>query len=201
MKAKRITLVGFLILTLGIIAFIGCSKDSLTSPVNQSINKGIPAEEINWVSWKPIVKEQINGLAKKGRAGKRIKKSKGGTVGGNKTFDNTVKVPAGALRHNAYITVEVRNVDKEHGGFGKVSTSGTQCGAEVDFKPSMQFSSNVLVTLSWAYLDVEDIPDFHVYYSEDGGETWFVVEDPDIDYENKTVSVWVDHFTRYAWGL
>ena len=201
MKAKRITLVGLLILTLGIIAFIGCSKDSLTSPVNQSINKGIPAEEINWVSWKPIVKEQINGLAKKGRAGKRIKKRKGGTVGGDKTFDNTVKIPAGALPYNTFIEVKVLDVGKKEDGLGKVSTSDTQCGAEVEFKPSMQFSSDVLVTLSWAYLDVEDIPDFYVYYSEDGGETWFVVEDPDIDYENKTVSVWVDHFTRYAWGL
>ena len=190
MKAKRITLVGLLILTLGIIAFIGCSKDSLTSPVNQSINKGIPAEEINWVSWKPIVKEQINTLAKKGRHGRMINERKGGTVGGNMAFGNKVECPKGAVHRKTFIKVEVLHLD-----------GNEQCSAGVEFLPIMQFRSNVRVTLSWAYLDVKDITDFYVYYSEDGGEKWFLLKDYDIDYKNKTVSVWVDHFTRYAWGL
>ncbi|MCK4689894.1 MAG: hypothetical protein KAT41_06335 [Candidatus Marinimicrobia bacterium] len=194
MSSKRITLVGLFVLTIVIVVLTSCSTDPLTAPKDQSaglsINQGIPADQINWISWKPEVKEQIDALAKSGLAGKMITHS-GGTVGGNITFGNTVEIPAGAVQSNTYITVEVLHVD------------GNEYGAEVEFLPSMVFSSDVLVTLSWAYLDVENISDLNVYYSEDGGETWFLVEDADIDidYENKTLSVWVNHFTRYGWGL
>ena len=200
MKSKRITLVGFLILTLGIIAFIGCSKDSLTSPVNQSINKGIPAEEINWVSWKPEVSDNISAklggpqaLAKKGLGWeeKIIKREKGGKVGGRSTFGNKVRIPKKAFpERKRLIRVEIACMDED----------GVPCGAEVDFLPNQTFDKDVKITLSWKYLDFDGDPeDLNVYWYKDG--TWVLVPDPEIDFRKKTVSVWVDHFTRFGWGF
>ena len=185
----------FLVLILSIsflilIFFSTCSENSPLNPLNQSINKGIPAEEINWVSWQPIVKEQINALAKKGFAGKMITQS-GGIVGGNITFNNKVEIPAGAVPSNTYITVEVLHVD-----------GNEQCGAEVEFLPSMQFLPDVKITLSWEYLDFDGDPeDLNVHWFNESTGLWVEVYDPVIDLDNKTISVYVDHFTRFGWGL
>lgn len=193
MSSKRITLVKLLVFSIVIVVLTSCSTDPLTAPKDQSaglsINQGIPADQINWISWKPEVKEQIDVLAKSGLAGKMITQS-GGTVGGNITFGNTVEIPAGAVPSNTYITVEVLHVD------------GNECGAEVEFLPSMQFLLSVKITLSWEYLDFDGDPeDLKVYYlDEDTGE-WILVLNPEISLENKTISVYVDHFTRYGWGF
>ena len=195
MKNKKILLVVLAPVALSLLLLGCCSKDSLTGPENQAadltINQGIPADQINWISWKPEVKEQIDALAKSGLAGKMITQS-GGTVGGNITFGNTVEIPAGAVPSNTYITVEVLCADENE-----------QCGAEVEFLPTdMQFLLDVKIALSWEYLDFEGNPqDLNVYWLDESTGLWVEVYDPVIDLENKTISVYVDHFTRYGWGF
>ncbi len=74
------------------------------------------------------------------------------------------------------------------------------CGASVDFLPSQQFEANVTVTLSWEALNFDGNPDeLEVYWFNDDTDLWVLVPDPVIDYVNGTVSVNIDHFTRYAW--
>ncbi len=193
MSSKRITLVKLLVFSIVIVVLTSCSTDPLTAPKDQSaglsINQGIPADQINWISWKPEVKEQIDVLAKSGLAGKMITQS-GGTVGGNITFGNTVEIPAGAVPSNTYITVEVLHVD------------GNECGAEVEFLPSMQFLLSVKITLSWEYLDFDGNPeDLNVYWFDEDTHLWILVPNPENSLEDKTISVYVNHFTRYGWGL
>lgn len=74
------------------------------------------------------------------------------------------------------------------------------CGASVDFLPSQQFQANVTVTLSWEALNFDGNPEeLEVYWYQEDTALWVLVPDPTIDYVNGTVSVNVDHFTRYAW--
>ncbi len=194
------------------IGLLSCDRTPITGSPEENITykQGTPSDQITWVSWKQDVVDQIKDrrLLKKGTKSKRIKAHKGGKVGGGDTFDNKVEIPAGALAEDTYITVDVIFVD------GKKQT-----GAGVDFLPSMQFLKDVKVTLSWKFLDYDgdddedddkdddkdddsnDDLDFIVYFSQDSGSTWFEVENPDIDYDKRTVSIYVDHFTRFAWGL
>ena len=195
MNKKTIIIVATLTMTVAlIVGLAGCENSTVTGRVAEDPAIGISADQISWVSWKPEVMEAMNAnsLAKTGIAGKTIKPNKGGTVGGKKTFDNKVKVFPGGVDSNTYIEVTVVCID------GK-----DQCGSGVDFLPSMQFLNDIKVTLSWEFIDVDSltVDDFEVYYSEDGGITWFGVPNPEIDYHKQTISVWTDHFTRYAWGL
>jgi hypothetical protein len=76
------------------------------------------------------------------------------------------------------------------------------CGAMVDFLPSQQFEADVYVTLSWEVLNFDGDPeslDIHWYNEETG--LWVLVPNPVIDTEEGTVSVYIDHFTRYAWTV
>ncbi len=177
-----------------IVGLSGCGKSPITGTTQDIPKVGIPAEQITWVEFRPEVKEALaaNSLARVGEAGKMITVQAGGTVGGNKTFDNKVDIPSGAVPTNTFIEVEVVCVD----GHG-------QCGSGIDFLPNMQFLSDVKVTLSWEMLDVDTltVDDFEAYYSEDNGATWHQIDDLEIDYDSETISMWEDHFTRYAWGL
>ncbi len=198
MKAKRITLVGLLIITLGIIAFIGCSNDSPTSPVNQSINQGIPGDQINWIQWKPEVANKIKAildgprtLAKVGYQEKMIYKKEGGTVGGDATFGCKVTVPPYAFREkNRTIIVRVATSEEANAG--------------VDFLPNQTFSKNVKITVSFEYLNINanaDLTELNIYWLDDDTGLWVLVPNPEIDLENGAISVYIDHFTRYQWGL
>ncbi|NQV30447.1 MAG: hypothetical protein HQ508_06130 [Candidatus Marinimicrobia bacterium] len=74
------------------------------------------------------------------------------------------------------------------------------CGASVDFLPSQQFQANVTVTLSWEALNFDGNPEgLEVYWYQEDTDLWVLVPDPVIDYDLGTVSVNIDHFTRYAW--
>ena len=79
--------------------------------------------------------------------------------------------------------------------------------AAVDFLPNMQFEDNVEITLSWDNVELPEeggnleYGDFEVFYSEDGGEFWFPIEELTIDENDETITFEIDHFTRYAWGL
>ena len=176
------------------IGLLSCDRTPITGSPEENItfSQGTPTDEITWVSWKQDVVDQINDLKLlKGSANKMIVAGNGGTVGGSNTFDNKVEIPAGALADNTFISIDVICVD------GK-----DQCGAGIDFLPSMQFLKDVKVTLSWEFINYDggDLT-FYVYYSEDDGGTWSEAVDVEIDYDNETVSIYVDHFTRFAWGL
>jgi len=175
-------------------SFVGCENSTVTGNTTGEPTVGISADQITWVSWKPEVLEamEANSLNKIGDAGKMITVTAGGIVGGNVTFGNTVYIPEGAVPANTFIEVEVVCVDGHD-----------QCGSGIDFLPNMQFLTDVRITLSWESVDVDslNVDDFEVFYSEDGGLSWFEIDDLVIDYDAMTIAVWQDHFTRYAWGL
>ncbi|MCH7659001.1 MAG: hypothetical protein IIB05_11875 [Bacteroidetes bacterium] len=181
-----------------VILFFGCNDTPFSTapsgdPFPESVAaQGLTSDQITWVSWKQEVVDQIKGgKLLRGTASKMITANNGGKVGGANTYDNMVEFPAGALEEDTYVTVDVRCVDGRE-----------QCGAGVDFLPSQEFLKDVKVTLSWEFIDYDGGElSFWVYYSGDDGGTWYGVENPEIDYENKTVAVWVDHFTRFSWGL
>ncbi|MFQ6674932.1 MAG: hypothetical protein ACE5LH_01160 [Fidelibacterota bacterium] len=158
---------------------------------------------MKWVSWKPEVVQTLKGrdvLTRGSQDGgepgtdmELVTPGRGGTVGGDGTFGNTVTIPRHALKNAEEITVKVACVNGDD-----------QCAAGVDFLPTMEFQSDVTITLSWSFVNTgggELGLDFKVYYSEDGGETWYEVSDVVVDHDEQTISVEVDHFTRFAWAL
>jgi len=194
-KKKLIPIIGLLII--GTVSLMGCSGDLLTAPEGETNNqlafepKGIPTDQLNLVSWNAEISYQLQALGKKAYSLKHIQAHNGGTVGGEKTFGNKVDVPANALSEDTWISVEVSCVDADG-----------QCGAVVEFLPNMQFQLDVTVTLSYDVLDFNGDPNTLkvVWYDETTG-LWVEVEDVVIDEKNRTVSVQVDHFTRWAWSL
>jgi len=198
MKAKRIILVGLLLTALSVIAFIGCSSDSLTSPVNKSINEGIPGDQINWIQWKPEVASKIKSildepraLAKVGYQEETIYKNEGGTVGGDTTFGCMVTIPSHAFpEHERTIIVQVATSEEANAG--------------VDFLPNQTFIKDVKITVSFEYLNINanaDLSELNIYWLDEDTGLWVLVPDPEIDLENGAISVYVDHFTRYGWGF
>ena len=198
MKVKSIFLVGFLLVTLGILFFAGCSNDSLTSPANQSINQGIPGDQINWIQWKPEVANRIKtildeprALAKVGYQEKIIHKNEGGTVGGDTTFGCQVTIPSHAFpEHERTIIVQVATSEEANAG--------------VDFLPNQTFLKDVKITVSFEFLYISantDLTELNIYWLDEDTGLWALVPDPEIDLENGAISVYVDHFTRYGWGF
>ncbi len=176
-----------------VVGFTGCENSTILGNTTADPALGIPAEQITWVSWKPGVLEAMEaGSLARGSASKYAKPDKDTNIGGPQTFNNQVTVFTGAVTERTYIEVEVVCVD-----------GNDQCGSGIDFLPNMQFLNDVKVTLSWEFLDVDTltVDDFEAYYSEDDGATWFEIDDLEIDYDAMTISVYEDHFTRYAWGL
>ena len=197
MKMK-ITIPLFTVILIGIFSLIGCGNDMLTAPGGENENqtgvagqRGIPTSQLNLVPLRPEFAEQLRVLGKKSFSLKQIQAHKGGTVGGEKTFGNKVEIPARALDENTWISVEVECFE-----------SNRQCGSIVEFLPSMTFLADVKITLSFDVLDFDGDPDLLivVWYDESTG-LWLEVDNTIIDYEDKTVSLEVDHFTRYGWML
>ena len=202
LRLSLLTAAGLWILT-------SCSDNSITGPpgfplLTQApgtpLKQGIPADQMKWVSWKPEIVEKLRMAAKSGTQSKSIDED-GGKIGGKKSLGNKVIIPEDALNEDyleytfgdeeVRISVVVNCVDKR-----------TQCGAGVDFLPSMQFDKPVKVVLSWEFVDYQggDL-NFSAYYSQDSGANWFEVEVAEINYEKKTLTLYVDHFTRFAWSL
>ena len=187
----------------GFIVLNTCSENTImgnpTLDPEPALTQGIPASEMTFVSWNPEVRQKLTRLDKAGVQRRRVGEN-GGKVGGRKTFGNKVEIPEGAIseemldqgwRDRIRITVRVNCVD-----------SREQCGAGVDFLPGQKFEEDVKVTLSWEFLDWEEGEelDFLAYFSEDDGETWYEVAVAEVDYDKKTLSLYVDHFTRFAWA-
>jgi len=195
MRSKSLFWVVFLISILGIVFFSGCSKDSLTAPeatITPSVEKGVSSESIQWVQWK---QEAVTELARRPMWGydhEKIRREVGGVVGGFMTFNNMVEVPAYAFEERFRdITVSVVQDNEDE-----------NIGAAVDFLPSQMFIKDVKVTLSYANLDFEGNPeDLCVYWLDEESNTWVEVANPEVNLEAQTISVCVNHFTRYGWGL
>ncbi len=186
------------VIVIGIFSLIGCGGDMLTAPgaedENQTVvaeQRGIPTDQLNLVPLRPEIAEQLRVLGKKAYSLKQIRAHRGGTVGGEKTFGNKVDIPADALDDDTWISVEV-----------ECFNSNRQCGSIVEFLPSMTFLADVTITLSFDILDFNGDPDqlIVVWYEESTG-LWVEVDIAIINYEDKTVSIEVDHFTRYGWML
>ena len=194
---KKTNMIPISIMVIGFISLIGCSGDMLTAPgvenANQTVaqQRGIPTDQLNLVPLRPEIAEQLRVLGKKAYSLKLIQAHKGGTVGGAKTFGNKVDIPSNALDENTWISVEVECIK-----------SNEQCGAIVEFLPSMYFLADVTITLSFDVLDFDGDPNLlKVLWYDDTTGLWEEVDDPIINYDDKTVSIQVDHFTRYAWSL
>ncbi len=198
MKKKKNLIPIYCLAVVGMFSLIGCGGDMLTAPVAENENQtvistqiGVPTDQLLLVPLKPEIVEQLRVLGKQGYSKKHIQAHNGGTVGGEKTYGNKVDITANALSEDTWISVEVECLDVDG-----------QCGPVVEFLPSMTFLADVTVTLSFDVLDYSGDPDLLkvVWYDESTG-LWVEVADPVIDYDNKTVSVQVDHFTRYSWSL
>lgn len=184
-----------LVLIFSVAIFInGCSENSVSNPNEPVESIGIHVDDIQWIPAKPEVMEKLNALSKTGMTGKMIQPEIGGIVGGNITLENKVIIPPYAVKEKVFVTVEVLCIEDKK-----------QTSAGVEFLPSMTFEKDVTITLSWAFLDLEDDEEFefNIYFSDDGGYVWFPLEKTKlvIDYDEKTVTFNTDHFTRYGWGI
>lgn len=197
MKKKNMIPV-YAVIVIGIFMLIGCGGDMLTGPgaeneIQTAVaeQRGIPTDQLNLVPLRPEFAEQLRVLGKKAYSLKQIQAHRGGTVGGEKTFGNKVDIPAGALDADTWISVEL-----------ECFNSNEQCGSVVEFLPSMTFLADVTITLSFDVLDFVGDPDLLrvVWYDESSG-LWVEVDNAIIDYDNKTVTIQVNHFTRYGWAL
>jgi len=198
MKVKNFLVLILLISFLFLIFFSACSENSPLNPVNQSINHGIPGDQINWIQWKPEVANKIKAildvprtLAKVGYQEEVIYKKEGGTVGGDATFGCIVTIPPHAFpQSERTIIVQVATSEEANAG--------------VDFLPNQTFKKDVKITVSFEFLDISantDLTELNIYWLDEDTGLWVLVPNPEIDLENGAISVYVDHFTRYAWGL
>lgn len=141
--------------------------------------------QIKLLKWNDAFKQEL--LAKKGFAGKWVFPDKDAKVGGKKTYDNSVYIPAGAVSEPTYVTVEVLGGDY----------------AAVEFNPSMTFNKNVTITLSYAGVDLGGGSPYDlkpVWYNPDTGN-WEYVDSPvTVDTKKQTISFQTNHFSRYGWS-
>lgn len=186
-----------MIILVATLLVVSCESGTITSPEAQTPD----SSEINWITWNDEVLSDINALDRRGSQTKLILADIGGTVGNGSTFKNSVAIPAGALPHDEYITVTVVDIENNQ-----------QSSAAVDFLPSMDFLADVEVTLSWEFTNHDDwdclesedcVFDIYVVeYDEFGNEYPVLLPTViTVDYQQETVSFFVDHFTRFAWGL
>ncbi len=194
MKVNKLIVLPLVLLIPVLLLFLfSCSDNPLSNEATPD-RISYTTDEINWISWQPGVIEAMKGLSlARGFEGKNVKRNKGGKVGGWLTFDNKVKIQKNALPADTYVSVDVTCVENDE-----------QCGAQVEFLPSMQFDKDIKIELSWAWLDLDDdeIADFDptVYWSDNGGTTWYVIDNVQVNYNKQTLKIRVDHFTIFAWG-
>jgi len=215
MKGTRNSLVVVCVLV-ALVFLAACSEDSLMGPepqANLAVEKGLSAEEINWIPWKAESREHVLSQEQKleiqsqimaaetgeavrvlerklfpGCEFEIVKRSKGATVGSWWTLNNQVEVPAEAFPEDLRIV-----------GVFAAYLYGLP---GVEFWPDQEFDKNVRVTLSWDCLEFDGDPnDLKVYWLDESTGLWVLVPDPEVNAEQKTVSVYVNHFTRYQWGL
>lgn len=190
MKTRKHLLISLLLIFAVAIFINGCSENSVSNPGDPAQSVGIYVDDIQWVAAKPEFVSKLTSLKKSVIDGKMITPAAGGRVGGKSTYNNAVEFPPNAVKENTYVTVEVECNDD-----GIVW---------VEFLPSGSFEELVEITLSWEHLDIDtpSIADLNIYFSQDNGNYWFLVDSGTmIDYEAKTITFKIDHFTRFGWGI
>lgn len=191
-----------MLVALSVVLFVGCSQETVTgSNLGAAVEESFHAESVNWVAWRPDIANRIktsvesNTLSKVGYEEKVITSAEGGVVGGDATFGCFVEVPAGAFS------------ESERTIIAKVACSEVgdeEDAAGIDFLPNQTFSKDVKISVSFEYLNITetaDVSKINAYWFNEETELWVKVPEKDIDLENKVVSVYIDHFTRYGWGL
>ncbi len=172
---------------------VACDYAATTAP--EAAKASAPTGEarsladVNFLKWSPATWKQMTSLNASTVAAKTITVSAGGEVGGNKTFGNTVEIPAGAIDDNTKISVEVTCMDDQN-----------PCSAEVEFLPSMTFNVDVKVTMHYGALGFDGDPYMiEIYWIQEDG-TGGEVNNYVVDESNQIIVFYVNHFTRYGWA-
>lgn len=145
-----------------------------------------------------------------------IIRKEGGKVGnGRLTSLNKVKIPANALHKKgkfgvgkeANVSVELISPEDEDLSFflGVEFTVYRSLGKKSgEAFAHYEFRKDVRITLSYAQLDLDGVEDpttLSIYWQDSVGDGWLLLEDLSFNPKRKTVSFWVDHFTRYGWAF
>ncbi len=179
-----------LLIPITLLLVISCSDNPLSNEANEPVVASYSSEEINWIPWKPEYLEKKNSLNRV-FVGEWISAATGGALGGEITYNNQALFPGGAVLEDTYFSLEVIFTDEIFG----------QYAGGIEFLPSMQFESFITVTMSYAYLDYTgDTADLIVYWSNDGGASWYIVDEVLYDTVLETATFDVNHFTVFAWG-
>ncbi len=200
MKTRVVFAVFFVVVLSGLM-LVSCSDENVMSVADVDGNLSVAADQVQWATWKPEIANKIkNRIAQAGPLAKVVYEEKvisrheGGVVGGEATFGCKVEVPAYAFNEEERtIIAQVSCADIED----------TENTAGIDFLPNQTFLKNVKITVSFDFLNIDedaDLSELNGYWFDEVNEVWVRVEDKDIDFENRTMSVFIDHFTRYGWG-
>ena len=196
MRQSRLKLGNLLlpIMAVALLFSVSCDYAATTAPESAKASASVAGtakslEGVNFLRWSPETFEKMTSLNKSNVAAKTITVSAGGTVGGNKTFGNTVEIPAGALDENTTISVQVTCMDNRN-----------PCAAEVEFLPSTTFNVEVKVTMNYDALGFDGDPYLiEIYWLQDDG-TGGDITNYVVDENEKTIVFYIDHFTRYGWA-
>ena len=182
------------LMTIFLLFSVACDYAATTAPESAKASASVAGkakslEGVNFLRWSPKTFELMTALNKSNVAEKTITVSAGGTVGGNKTFGNTVEIPAGALDENTTISVQVTCMDNRN-----------PCAAEVEFLPSTTFNVEVKVTMNYDALGFDGDPYLiEIYWLQDDG-TGGEINNHVVNEVEKTIVFYIDHFTRYGWA-
>ncbi|TFB12794.1 hypothetical protein E3V33_04245 [Candidatus Marinimicrobia bacterium MT.SAG.4] len=209
---------------------VACDYSGITAPeadISANVVTANAASEINWVSWKPEIVERVRAqqLSSLLKLGERcdedqssddydcrvIIRKEGGKVGNRRlTSFNKVKIPANALHKKgkfgvgkeANVSVELISPEDEDLSFFLGVEFTVYRNPLVAFA-HYEFRKDVRITLSYAQLDLDGVEDpttLSIYWQDSVGDGWVLLEDLSFNPKRKTVSFWVDHFTRYGWA-
>jgi len=192
-----------LLLPLTVVAMllsVACDYAATTAPESAKTSASVTAEtkslsNVKFAKWstETMAKLRAPALFKGDEPGSdtdKISSKKGGEVGGEETFDNTVYFePYSFDDKKQKITVRATCMDNDN-----------PCAAEIEFLPSQEFNKDVLITLSYEALGYTGDPyELEIYWLQEDGSGG-VIEEFTINEEDGTVSFWIDHFTRYGWA-
>ena len=191
-----------LLLPLTVVAMlfsVACDYAATTAPDSAKTSASVTADKsianIKFRTWSPAVMEKLRAPAllkgdEPGSETEKISSKKGGEVGGEETFDNTVYFePYSFDDKKQKITVRATCMDNDN-----------PCAAEIEFLPSQKFKKDVLITLSYEALGYTGDPyELEIYWLQEDGSGGVIAEYT-VDEEAGTVSFYINHFTRYGWA-
>ncbi len=197
MKTSRLQFRNLLIplTVVAMLLSVACDYAATTAPESAKTSALVTGaatslEGLNFLKWSTASMEKLTELGKSNIAEKTITVSAGGSVGGQKTFGNTVEIPAGAIDSNTKISVQVTCMDGQN-----------PCSAEVEFLPNISFNTDVKITLDYDALGFDGDPYLiAIYFILEDGTGGEVVEYT-VNESEKTLVFYINHFIRYGWML